>query len=109
MNIRVLGCEPARVCVCVCVCVCVSVRACVRACVRASYVRAGVRACVRVCVLNLPSGSLQTNKIPAVLGRYPLLGFFCPLKTVPLARDWPCFGHFSRGDPSLSIFSKTKL
>ena len=35
----------------------------------------------------LPSGSLQTNKIPAILGRYPLLGFFCRLKTVPLDRD----------------------
>ena len=30
---------------------------------------------------------------------------------IPIARGqiWPCFGHFSRGDPSLSIFSKTKL
>ena len=28
-----------------------------------------------------------TNKIPAILGRYPLLGFFCRLKTVPLDRD----------------------
>ena len=35
----------------------------------------------------LPSGSLQTNKIPAILGRYPLLGFFGRLKTVPLDRD----------------------
>ena len=33
------------------------------------------------------TGSLQTNKIPAILGRYPLLGFFCRLKTVPLDRD----------------------
>ena len=89
------------------------------------------------------------NKLPAILGRYPLLGFFGRLKTVPLDRHngtfnssntdvvekviflvarlttrgyfgggripiargqkWPCFGHFSRGDPSLSIFSKTKL
>ena len=30
---------------------------------------------------------LQTNKIPAILGRYPLLGFFGRLKTVPLDRD----------------------
>ena len=35
----------------------------------------------------LPSGSLQTNKIPAILGRYTLLGFFGRLKTVPLDRD----------------------
>ena len=35
----------------------------------------------------LPSGSLETNKIPAILGRYPLLGFVCRLKTVPLDRD----------------------
>ena len=27
------------------------------------------------------------NKIPAILGRYPLLGFFGRLKTVPLDRD----------------------
>ena len=94
--------------------------------------------------------SLQTNTIPAILGRYPLLGFFCRLKIVPLGRDngtsnssntgivervhflvaasqhggrptsvaegsystWTeiaFFGHFSRGDPSLWIFSKTKL
>ena len=32
-------------------------------------------------------GSLETNKIPAILGRYPLLGFFGRLKTVPLDRD----------------------
>ena len=30
---------------------------------------------------------LQTNKIPAILGRYPLVGFFGRLKTVPLDRD----------------------
>ncbi len=28
-----------------------------------------------------------TNKIPAILGRYPLLGFFCRLNIVPLDRD----------------------
>ena len=27
------------------------------------------------------------NKIPVILGRYPLLGFFGRLKTVPLDRD----------------------
>ena len=38
-------------------------------------------------VLYLPSGSLQTNKIPAIFGRYTLLGFFCRLNIVPLDRD----------------------
>ena len=30
---------------------------------------------------------------------------------IPIARGqkWLCFGHFSRGDPSLWIFSKTKF
>ena len=27
------------------------------------------------------------NKIPVILGRYPLLGFFCRLNIVPLDRD----------------------
>ena len=36
--------------------------------------------------IDLP-GSLHTNKIPAILGRYPLLGFFCRLSIVPLDRD----------------------
>ena len=36
--------------------------------------------------IDLP-GSLHTNKIPAILGRYPLLGFFCRLNIVPLDRD----------------------
>ena len=36
--------------------------------------------------IDLP-GSLHTNKIPAILGRYPLLGFFCHLNIVPLDRD----------------------
>ena len=36
--------------------------------------------------IDLP-GSLPTNKIPAILGRYPLLGFFCRLNIVPLDRD----------------------
>ena len=36
--------------------------------------------------IDLP-GSLQTNKIPVILGRYPLLGFFCRLKIVHLDRD----------------------
>ena len=31
-------------------------------------------------------GSLHTNKILVILGRYPLLGFFCHLTIVPL--DW---------------------
>ena len=42
-------------------------------------------------VSYLPSGSLQTNKIPAILGLYPLLGFFCSLKIVPLYRDYGIF------------------
>ena len=29
----------------------------------------------------------QTETIPAILGRYPLLGFFCRLNIVPLDRD----------------------
>ena len=37
--------------------------------------------------IYLPVRSLQTNKIPAILGWYPLLGFFCSLKMVPLYRD----------------------
>ena len=32
-------------------------------------------------------GSLHTNKIPVILGRYPLLGFLCCLNIVPLDRD----------------------
>ena len=36
--------------------------------------------------IDLP-GSLHMNKIPAILGRYPLLGFFCRLNIVPLDRD----------------------
>ena len=36
--------------------------------------------------IDLP-GSLHTNKIPAFLGRYPLLGFVCRLNIVPLDRD----------------------
>ena len=36
--------------------------------------------------IDLP-GSLHTNKIPVILGRYPLLGFFCRLNIVPLYRD----------------------
>ena len=35
-----------------------------------------------------PAGhSIVFTKIPAILGRYPLLGFFCSLKIVPLYRD----------------------
>ena len=34
--------------------------------------------------IDLP-GSL--HKIPVILGRYPLLGFFCRLNIVPLDRD----------------------
>ena len=98
--------------------------------------------------IDLP-GSLHTNKIPVILGRYPLPRFFCRLNIVPLDMDngtfnsshtdvvekvnflvatsqhaWYfgggripiargqkllCFGHFSRGDPFLLIFSKTKF
>ena len=36
--------------------------------------------------IDLP-GSLHTNKIPVILGRYPLLGFFCRLNSFPLDRD----------------------
>ena len=36
--------------------------------------------------IDLP-GSLHTNKIPVILGRYPLLGFFCRLNIVPLDGD----------------------
>ena len=36
--------------------------------------------------IDLP-GSLHTNKIPVIMGRYPLLGFFCRLNIVPLDRD----------------------
>ena len=36
--------------------------------------------------IDLP-GSLHTNKIPAILGRYPVPGFFCRLNIVPLDRD----------------------
>ena len=32
-------------------------------------------------------GSLHTNKIPVILGRYPFLGFFSCLNIVPLDRD----------------------
>ena len=40
--------------------------------------------------IDLPGsymGSLHTNKIPVILGRFPLLGFFCRLKIVFLGRD----------------------
>ena len=36
--------------------------------------------------IELP-GSLHTNKIPVILGRYPLLAFFGRLNIVPLDRD----------------------
>ena len=36
--------------------------------------------------IDLP-GSLHTNKIPVILGRCPLPGFFCRLNIVPLDRD----------------------
>ena len=36
--------------------------------------------------IDLPD-SLHTNKIPGILGRYPLLGFFCSLKIVSLGWD----------------------
>ena len=36
--------------------------------------------------IDLP-GSLHTNKIPVILGWYPLLGFFYRLNIVPLDRD----------------------
>ena len=36
--------------------------------------------------IDLP-GSLHTNKIPAILGRYPLPRFFCRLNIVPLDMD----------------------
>ena len=36
--------------------------------------------------IDLP-GSLHTNKIPVILGRYPLPRFFCRLNIVPLDRD----------------------
>ena len=36
--------------------------------------------------MDLP-GSLHTNKIPVILGRYPLPRFFCRLSIVPLDMD----------------------
>ena len=36
--------------------------------------------------IDLP-GSLHTNTIPVILGRYPLLGFFCRLNIFPLDRE----------------------
>ena len=36
--------------------------------------------------IDLP-GSLHTNKIPVILGRYPLPRFFCSLSIVPLDMD----------------------
>ena len=36
--------------------------------------------------IDLP-GSLHTNKIPVILGRYPLPRFFCRLSIVPLDMD----------------------
>ena len=36
--------------------------------------------------IDLP-GSLHTNKIPVILGRYPLPRFFCRLNIVPLDMD----------------------
>ena len=36
--------------------------------------------------IDLP-GSLHTNKIPVILGRYSLPGLFCRLNIVPLDRD----------------------
>ena len=36
--------------------------------------------------IDLP-GSLHTNKIPVILGRYPLPRFFCRLSIVSLGRD----------------------
>ena len=36
--------------------------------------------------IDLP-GSLHTNKIPVILGRYPLVGFVCRLNIVPLDSD----------------------
>ena len=37
--------------------------------------------------LSFRSPLVGTNKIPVILGRYPLLGFFCRLNIVPLDRD----------------------
>ena len=36
--------------------------------------------------IDLP-GSLHTNKIPVILGRYPLPRFCCRLNSIPLDRD----------------------
>ena len=46
-----------------------------------------ITSCIRAHYgIDLP-GSLHTNKIPVILGRCPLLGFFCRLNIVPLDRD----------------------
>ena len=39
--------------------------------------------------IDLPGSlhTIDTNKIPVILGRCPLLGFFCRLNIVPLDRD----------------------
>ena len=42
--------------------------------------------------IDLP-GSLHTNKIPVILGRCPLLGFFCRLNIVPLERENATFNN----------------
>ena len=39
-----------------------------------------------VLTIDLP-GSFHTNKIPVILGRYPLPRFFCRLNIVPLDID----------------------
>ena len=40
---------------------------------------------------------LFTNKIPVILGRYPPLGFFCRLNSVPLDRDNGTFNSSNTG------------
>ena len=47
--------------------------------------------------IDLP-GSLHTNKIPVILGQYPLPRFFCRLSIVPLDMD---NGTFNSSHPDV--------
>ena len=53
--------------------------------------------------IDLP-GSLNTNKIPVILGRYPLPRFFCRLNIVPLDMDNGTFNSSHTGVVEKVIF-----
>ena len=47
--------------------------------------------------------TFRVHQIPVILGRYPLLGFFCRLNIVPLDRD---NGTFNSSRPNTDVVEK---